>query len=147
MLGTCAKVCTLLTSAGFGGTGTPGKVDQPWPHAADGQPEPGDSVRGSGSHADPRGHRGPLDVGPGAARDPAQRVVEARRVARREELLGVGRAAGAAHLGRHGQIKVQPAIRGADVAVAPVAGGQRLGGIEDLHMDSLCPIPPVRESS
>jgi CubicO group peptidase (beta-lactamase class C family) len=29
-----------MTSAGFGGTGTPGKVDQPWPHAADGQPVP-----------------------------------------------------------------------------------------------------------
>jgi CubicO group peptidase (beta-lactamase class C family) len=29
-----------MKSAGFGGTGTPGKLDQPWPHAADGQPEP-----------------------------------------------------------------------------------------------------------
>jgi CubicO group peptidase (beta-lactamase class C family) len=29
-----------MTSAGFGGTGTPGKLDQPWSHAADGQPEP-----------------------------------------------------------------------------------------------------------
>lgn len=27
-----------ITSAGFGGTGTPGKIDQPWPHAADGTP-------------------------------------------------------------------------------------------------------------
>jgi D-alanyl-D-alanine carboxypeptidase len=27
-----------MTSAGFGGTGTPGKVDQPWGHTADGQP-------------------------------------------------------------------------------------------------------------
>jgi CubicO group peptidase (beta-lactamase class C family) len=29
-----------MKSAGFGGTGTPGKVDQPWSHTADGQPEP-----------------------------------------------------------------------------------------------------------
>ena len=27
-----------MTSAGFGGTGTPGKIDQPWPHTADGKP-------------------------------------------------------------------------------------------------------------
>jgi CubicO group peptidase (beta-lactamase class C family) len=27
-----------MTSAGFGGTGTPGQIDQPWPHTADGQP-------------------------------------------------------------------------------------------------------------
>lgn len=30
-----------MTSAGFGGTGTPGKVDQPWSHIADGSPVPG----------------------------------------------------------------------------------------------------------
>jgi CubicO group peptidase (beta-lactamase class C family) len=27
-----------MTSAGFGGMGTPGKIDQPWPHTEDGQP-------------------------------------------------------------------------------------------------------------
>ena len=27
-----------MTSVGFGGTGTPGKVDQPWSHTADGKP-------------------------------------------------------------------------------------------------------------
>jgi CubicO group peptidase (beta-lactamase class C family) len=27
-----------MSSAGFGGTGTPGKIDQPWPHTADGEP-------------------------------------------------------------------------------------------------------------
>lgn len=27
-----------MTSAGFGGTGTPGKIDQPWPHTANGKP-------------------------------------------------------------------------------------------------------------
>jgi CubicO group peptidase (beta-lactamase class C family) len=27
-----------ITHAGFGGTGTPGKIDQPWPHGADGKP-------------------------------------------------------------------------------------------------------------
>jgi D-alanyl-D-alanine carboxypeptidase len=29
-----------MTSAGFQGTGSPGKIDQPWPHAANGQPAP-----------------------------------------------------------------------------------------------------------
>jgi CubicO group peptidase (beta-lactamase class C family) len=29
-----------MQSAGFGGTGTPGQIDQPWPHTADGQPAP-----------------------------------------------------------------------------------------------------------
>lgn len=27
-----------MKSVGFGGTGTPGKIDQPWPHTADGKP-------------------------------------------------------------------------------------------------------------
>jgi CubicO group peptidase (beta-lactamase class C family) len=27
-----------MKSAGFGGTGTPGQIDQPWPHTADGEP-------------------------------------------------------------------------------------------------------------
>jgi len=27
-----------MDSAGFGGTGTPGKIDQPWPHTKDGEP-------------------------------------------------------------------------------------------------------------
>ena len=27
-----------MNSAGFGGTGTPGEIDQPWPHTADGKP-------------------------------------------------------------------------------------------------------------
>lgn len=27
-----------MASAGFGGTGTPGKIDQPWPHTKDGEP-------------------------------------------------------------------------------------------------------------
>jgi CubicO group peptidase (beta-lactamase class C family) len=29
-----------ITSAGFGGTGTPGKIDQPWPHLDNGKPTP-----------------------------------------------------------------------------------------------------------
>jgi CubicO group peptidase (beta-lactamase class C family) len=29
-----------MTSAGFGGLGAPGQIDQPWPHASDGQPMP-----------------------------------------------------------------------------------------------------------
>jgi CubicO group peptidase (beta-lactamase class C family) len=27
-----------MTTAGFGGTGTPGEIDQPWPHTQDGKP-------------------------------------------------------------------------------------------------------------
>jgi CubicO group peptidase (beta-lactamase class C family) len=30
-----------MKSAGFGGTGTPGNIDQPWPHGLDGKPTPG----------------------------------------------------------------------------------------------------------
>ena len=30
-----------MTSAGFGGTGTPGVIDQPWPHTSDGKPAAG----------------------------------------------------------------------------------------------------------
>ncbi len=29
-----------ITGAGFGGTGTPGEIDQPWPHGEDGKPMP-----------------------------------------------------------------------------------------------------------
>jgi CubicO group peptidase (beta-lactamase class C family) len=29
-----------MTSCGFGGVGTPGRLDQPWPHGADGKPMP-----------------------------------------------------------------------------------------------------------
>lgn len=29
-----------INKAGFGGTGTPGKIDQPWPHGMDGKPMP-----------------------------------------------------------------------------------------------------------
>lgn len=29
-----------MTSVGFGGTGTPGKIDEPWPHFANGKPAP-----------------------------------------------------------------------------------------------------------
>ena len=29
-----------MDSAGFGGTGTPGQIDQPWPHGSDGTPAP-----------------------------------------------------------------------------------------------------------
>jgi CubicO group peptidase (beta-lactamase class C family) len=29
-----------MTNCGFGGVGTPGKIDQPWPHEADGKPRP-----------------------------------------------------------------------------------------------------------
>lgn len=34
-----------MSTAGFGGTGTPGRVDQPWPHAASGVPMPSDGKK------------------------------------------------------------------------------------------------------
>ena len=36
-----------MAGAGFGGTGTPGQIDQPWPHTADGKP-----VKANGPEAD-----------------------------------------------------------------------------------------------
>ena len=37
-----------MTSCGFGGLGTPGTIDQPWPHTANGQPTPLRDMAGTG---------------------------------------------------------------------------------------------------
>ena len=84
-----------------------------------------------GADADLRGHRGVAEGGLVAARDQAQRAVEAGGVAGREQLLGVGPGAGAAHLRGERQIEVDLVIGGGDVAVAAIAGGGRLGGVEN----------------
>jgi hypothetical protein len=79
-----------------------------------------------------RGHRGVAERGVLAARDQAQRAVEAGGVARREELFRVGPGAGAAELGREGQVKIDSRVGRDDVAVTAIAGGGRLGGVENL---------------
>jgi hypothetical protein len=43
-----------MKSAGFGGLGTPGQIDQPWPHQADGKP-----VEKNGPHVDNAAVLGP----------------------------------------------------------------------------------------
>jgi hypothetical protein len=59
--------------------------------------------------------------------------VEAGRVARSEELLGVGGATGAAHLLRDPDVDVEDAVVAHGVAVAPVARGVGGRGVEDVH--------------
>src|SRR5690349_16823268 len=58
-------------------------------------------------------------------------AVEAGGVAGGEEFLGVGQgAAGAAHLLGDGEVEVEDAVDGTDVAVAAVAGGGGGGGVD-----------------
>jgi hypothetical protein len=75
-----------------------------------------------GADADLRGHRGVAQRGVLAARDQAQRAVEAGGVAGREQLLGVGAGPAAAHLRGERQVQVDLVIGGGDVAVAAIAG-------------------------
>src|SRR5690349_21320445 len=68
------------------------------------------------------------------ARDGGEGGVEARRVAGREELLGVGRVtAGATHLLRDRQHLVDHAVGGAHLAVAAFAVCSRLGRVQRVH--------------
>ena len=55
-----------------------------------------------------------------APRDDAERALEAGRVADREQLLGVGAAALAAHLGRQPQLHVELAVGGLAVTLLRV---------------------------
>jgi hypothetical protein len=103
-------------------------------HSRDVDDQRYDQAEGVAVRADAhlRGHRGVAERGVLAARDQAQRAVEAGGVARREELLRVGPGAGPAEFGREGQVQVDPPVGRDDVAVAPVAGGGRLGGVQNL---------------
>src|SRR5690606_29530248 len=77
-----------------------------------------------------RGIGGQGDLLP--AGDELQRAEEAGRVARREQLFGIGAvAAVAAQLARGGQADVQYAVGGGGPAFA-AAGGGGGGGVEDL---------------
>ena len=78
-----------------------------------------------GADADVDGDRG-VGEGRSSARrgDALEGAVEAGGVAGGEEFFGVGQgAAGAAHLLGDGEVEVEDAVAGADVAVAAVAGG------------------------
>jgi signal transduction histidine kinase len=98
-----------------------------------------------GTDADLRGDGRVAERRLPAARGQAQRAVEAGGVAGREQLLGVGPRAGAAELGRQGQVQVDPAVRGGDVAVPAVAGRGRLGRVQHLvgHARNLIVMCPV----
>ncbi len=71
-------------------------------------------------------------LGPQAFADDADRALEASGVADGEELLGVGAAALAAHLGRRAQIDLEDAVTGPPVPCGPASGYVCLGGVEDL---------------
>ncbi len=66
------------------------------------------------------------------ARDGAERALEAGRVADREELLGVGAAAFAAHLGRQPQVDLERPVAGLAVPLGAASGDVRLGGVDDF---------------
>src|SRR5690606_30395862 len=67
-----------------------------------------------------------------AGRYELQRTTEAGRVARGEQLLGIGaRTATAAQLARGGQLHVEHSVAGLGAAVA-ASGGAGGGGVEDL---------------
>ena len=68
-----------------------------------------------------------------AARDHADRALEAGRVADREQLLGVRAAALAAHLRGRAQLDVEHPVVGAPVPVGAPAGDRRLCRVEDLR--------------
>src|ERR671910_2984822 len=88
---------------------------------------------GGGADADARRHLGAVDVDAAALADHLERRVEAGGVADREQLLGVGGTAGAAHLLGDAQVQVEPPVVGGGVAVAAVAGGVGRGGVEHVQ--------------
>ena len=71
-----------MTSAGFGGVGTPGQVDQPWGHGADGQP-----VKNSGPDADNPPVLGPAGRVHCTLADWARFIADILRGARGEKAL------------------------------------------------------------
>ena len=71
-----------MKSAGFGGTGTPGQIDQPWPHTADGKP-----TMGNGSDVDNPPVMGPAGRIHCSIQDWAKFVQDQLRGARGEAAL------------------------------------------------------------
>ena len=78
-------------------------------------------------------HARVAEVGLRLARHQLQRGVEARRVARCEELLGVGAVAGSAELLGGGEAEVDAAVAAAGVSVATGTGGEGRGGVQSVH--------------
>src|SRR5690348_5008253 len=68
--------------------------------------------------------------------DHLERGMETSRVPGREEHLGVGGAAGPAHLPRNPHVDVKDAVLAAGVAVAAVPGGMGGSGVQNLHQHS-----------
>jgi CubicO group peptidase (beta-lactamase class C family) len=71
-----------MTSAGFGGVGTPGQVDQPWGHATNGQP-----VKENGPNADNPPVMGPAGTVHCTLADWAKFIADVLRGARGEKAL------------------------------------------------------------
>lgn len=71
-----------MQSAGFGGTGTPGKIDQPWGHEADGKP-----VLGNGPTVDNPPVMGPAGTVHSSLADWAQFIADQLRGERAERAL------------------------------------------------------------
>ena len=110
----------LATGAGRNGRArtTDGRVDLALAVAAD-------------AHAGP--HAGVAELDLLLAGDGLHGGVEARGVARREQLLGVGAVAAAAHLLRDGEVEVESALARGDAAVSSGSGGECFGGVESVH--------------
>ena len=98
-----------------------------------GEPEPTAVER---ADADTGGHLCALDIQLLLARHQFQGGVEAGGVARREELLGVGGAARAAHFLGNAQIEIDEAVVTAGVPVAAVASGVCRGCVNGVHTRS-----------
>src|SRR3954447_3348726 len=71
-----------------------------------------------------------------AARDRAEGALEARRVADREELLGVRAPALAAHLARQSQVDLERAVAALAVPLVAPAGDVRLSRVQGLRHGS-----------
>lgn len=71
-----------MESVGFGGTGTPGKLDQPWPHSADGKP-----VSGNGPAVDNPAVLAPAGTVHSSLKDWAKFIADQLRGARGERAL------------------------------------------------------------
>ena len=91
------------------------------------------AARGQPADRDVGRHLGPGQVR--AACDDLERRVEARGVARGEQLLGVGGTAGAAHLDGDPDVDVEEPVVGGGVAVAALTRGGGVRGVQRLHVD------------
>ena len=80
-----------------------------------------------------RADRAVVDLDLLRPRDGLQSGVEACGISGREELLGVGPVAAAAHLLGDGEIELDATVVRGDVSVAAGAGGEGFCGVEGFH--------------